>query len=74
MEATGNIGTVLPFMDNFPVVDERVVAALVKVFPDRCPDIQTPEKQVWFDAGRADVIRFLAAKLQEQEQNQRGGL
>ena len=60
-------------MDYFPPIDERLVAALAAKFPDRSPDLQMSEKQVWFDAGRADVVRWLALRLEEQnEQNLEG--
>lgn len=61
-------------MESFPPIDERLVIALGKHFPDQCPNIQMAEKQVWFDAGRADVVRWLALKLEEQNQQNRGGL
>lgn len=60
-------------MDYFPPIDERLVAALAAKFPDKSPDLQMSEKQVWFDAGRADVVRWLALRLEEQnEQNLEG--
>lgn len=60
-------------MDYFPPIDERLVAALAAKFPDRSPDLQMSEKQVWFNAGRADVVRWLALRLEEQnEQNLEG--
>jgi hypothetical protein len=60
-------------MDYFPPIDERLVAALAAKFPDKSPDLQMSEKQVWFNAGRADVVRWLALRLEEQnEQNLEG--
>ena len=53
-------------MEYFPPIDERLIAALGAKFPDQAPDIQMSEKEVWFNAGRADVVRWLALKLEEQ--------
>lgn len=55
-------------MEYFPPIDERLVSALAAKFPDKCPDLRTPEREVWMDAGRADVVRWLALKLEEQNQ------
>lgn len=39
---------------------------LAQQFPDRAPDLQWTEKEVWFRSGQASVVRFLIARLQEQ--------
>ena len=61
-------------MEYFPPIDERLVAALEAKFPDQAPSIQMSEKEVWFAAGRADVVRWLALKLEEQNQQNLEGL
>lgn len=61
-------------MEYFPPIDERLIAALGAKFPDKAPDIQMSEKEVWFNAGRADVVRWLALKLEEQNQQNLEGL
>lgn len=61
-------------MEYFPPIDERLIAALGAKFPDQAPDIQMSEKEVWFNAGRADVVRWLALKLEEQNQQNMEGL
>lgn len=61
-------------MDYFPPIDERLIAALGTKFPDQSPDLSMSEKEVWFAAGRADVVRWLALKLEEQQQQNLEGL
>jgi hypothetical protein len=61
-------------MEYFPPIDERLVAALGSKFPDQSPSLQMSEKEVWFAAGRADVVRWLALKLEEQNQQNLEGL
>ena len=61
-------------MDYFPPIDERLVAALGAKFPDQSPTLEMTEKEVWFAAGHAHVIRWLALKLEEQNQQNLGGL
>lgn len=52
----------------FPPIDERLVAALAAQFPDQAADIDWNEKEVWFKAGQVSVVRWLAAKLEEQQE------
>ena len=52
--------------DYFPPIDEQLVAALAAKFPSQSPALDTPERQVWFDAGCAHVVEWLALKLEEQ--------
>ena len=61
-------------MDYFPPIDERLVAALGARFPDPSTTLEMSEKEVWFAAGNAHVIKWLALRLEEQEQQNLGGL
>ena len=61
-------------MDYFPPIDERLVAALGAKFPDQSPTLEMTEKEVWFAAGNAHVIKWLALKLEEQNQQNLEGL
>ena len=60
--------------DYFPPIDERLVAALATKFKNQAPALDTPERQVWFDAGCAHVVEWLALKLEEQNQMNLEGL
>jgi hypothetical protein len=51
-----------------PRLSEQLVAALAAQFPDQAPDLDWNEKQVWFKAGQVSVVRWLASKLEEQEE------
>jgi hypothetical protein len=53
----------------FPTIDERLVAALATEFPDQAPDLSWNEREIWYKAGQVSVIRWLAAKLEDQQQN-----
>lgn len=50
----------------FPRVSSELVEALELMFPDRCPDIKTPEREIWMAAGRAEVVRFLKQQSLER--------
>ena len=50
-------------------VDEALVNYLEEVFPDRCPDFDTTEREVCFKAGQVSVVRMLRHHLERQQQN-----
>lgn len=50
-----------------PPIDERLVAAMAAEFPDRSPDVDWTDKEIMFRAGQVAVVRWLAAKLEEQQ-------
>jgi hypothetical protein len=52
-----------------PNLSEALVTALAVQFPDQAADLSWPEKEVWFKAGQASVVRWLTARLQEQNEN-----
>ena len=54
-------------MAYFPNVDERLIVHLQQQFPDKCPDLDLSEKEVWFKAGQASVARWLQRRYEEQQ-------
>jgi len=54
--------------DYFPPIDERLVAALGAKFPDQSPSLDASDREVWFHAGSAHVVKWLALKLEEQNE------
>lgn len=50
----------------FPRVPSDLVEALEVLYPDRCPDIKTSEREVWAALGRAEVVRFLKQQSLER--------
>jgi hypothetical protein len=49
-----------------PPIPERLVAVLAEQFPDQAADLEWNDREVWFRAGQASVVRWLHAKLEEQ--------
>jgi len=52
-----------------PNLSEALVTALAVQFPDQAADLSWPEREVWFKSGQASVVRWLAARLVEQNEN-----
>ncbi len=49
-----------------PPISAALVEYVERVFPNRCPDLNMDDRQVWFAAGQADVAR----KLRYEHNNQ----
>jgi hypothetical protein len=60
-------GRYAPVVVPAPLISEYLVAVLAAKFPDKAPDMNLSEKEVWFRAGQVSVVRWLASKLEEQE-------
>ena len=58
-----------PFpMDNLPVYSSDLVKKLDQMYPSKCPDLTTPDREIWFKAGQRAVVDFLLTRLKlEQE-------
>ena len=54
-------------------VDRSAMAALDRLFPERCPDQGDSLEKIMFKAGARSVVRFIL-HLQEQEQVKTGSM
>lgn len=51
------------------IIDENLIKFLEEIYPDRCPDIDLPDREVWFRAGAVSVVRMLKHHHNRQQQN-----
>ena len=56
-------------MSYFPTIDKKLLAVLAEKFPDKSPSLDLSDKEVWFRAGQASVVSYLAAQQETQEQD-----
>ena len=54
-----------------PPIDERLVAALAAEFPDIAPSIDWSEREIMWRAGQVSVVKWLASKLADQQEDLR---
>lgn len=50
-----------------PALSEDLITALEYYFPDRAPDLHTPDNAIWYNAGAASVVRWLRQQYAEQQ-------
>ena len=51
-----------------PRISEEVIKYLDELFPDKCPNLEETEKQVWFKAGQRSVVNHLIKEQKVQEE------
>jgi len=52
--------------DQFPHVNQELLQALDKLFPERTPEINMDMKEIYFRIGQRSVVRFLHEKVKTQ--------
>tara|TARA_R100001082_G_scaffold77065_1_gene44947 strand:- start:13270 stop:13458 length:189 start_codon:yes stop_codon:yes gene_type:complete len=48
--------------ESFPVIPRELLAELENRFPERCPDLNTEDRVIWFYSGQRAIVRFLWEK------------
>ncbi len=55
-------------MDQLPVIPKELLDALDQRFPERCPEPEWSEREIWMRVGERRVLRLLR-RVYEQQQN-----
>ena len=55
-------------MDKLPPIPLELIAALDKLYPERSASLGETMDQIMFRAGQRQVVRFLLAQFEEQNQ------
>jgi hypothetical protein len=53
---------------NLPDLSRRLLERLDELYPDRCPDPNDSERDVWIKAGQRKVVNFLWDVFDEQNE------
>ena len=53
-------------MPGVPNITQDIVEYLEGICPDRSPHVDTPDRVIWFNAGRADLVSHLRSIFDEQ--------
>ena len=52
--------------DDFPPINEALITALERRMPERWPNVDMPDRDIWFRAGQHEVVAFLKFVLKTQ--------
>jgi hypothetical protein len=56
-------------MDEIPTIPKQLIDWLSDRIPERHPTLDKSDREVWFNAGKRNVVNFLVDKYNEQNQN-----
>ena len=56
----------------FPLVAPELLEALLRVFPDRCPDSAMSDAEIRERIGECRVVRFLQTQQERQQRAKQG--
>lgn len=53
--------------DQLPPLSTDLIALLDQIVPPRCPELTTPEREIWHYAGQRALVDMLKARLEWHE-------
>ena len=56
-------------MDQLPVIPKDLLDALEHRFPERCPEPEWSDREIWMRVGERRVIRLLRRAYEQQQEN-----
>ena len=56
-----------------PLTIPEFIEWLDNLYPERCPDINDSEREIWMKAGERRLVRSLISKLKSTEQKELKG-
>jgi hypothetical protein len=55
-------------MENLPQIPKKLIDTLEELIPERCPNLSLPDREIWFYAGKREVVRILKDHYENQNQ------
>lgn len=52
-----------------PYIEDGLLEYLQRAFPEKCPEPNETDREIWINRGAAGVVRHLARLHQEQREN-----
>ena len=56
-------------MTKFPEVPKALLEQLEYLYPDRCPQVSSSEREVWLATGAVQVVRLLRHHYEKQNES-----
>jgi hypothetical protein len=50
----------------WPPIDEMLIRRLKEIYPDKCPSIDTPDREIWRYLGQVELVRMIESVYTEQ--------
>jgi len=55
-------------MENIPAIPKKLIDILEEIIPERCPSLSMPDREIWFYAGKREVVRILKNEFDKQNE------
>lgn len=55
-------------MDPLPPIPQNLVDKLEEIIPERCPSLSMSDREIWFYAGKRELVRILKDHYESQNQ------
>lgn len=55
-------------MAQLPAISKELIEYLETICPDQAPRLDTAERNIWFNAGKVDLVRHLRSVFDEQNE------
>jgi hypothetical protein len=55
-------------MTKLPNISAELIEYLEGIAPDQAPKLKTPDREIWFNAGKADLVQHLKQVHEQQTQ------
>lgn len=56
-------------MQGIPHIPKELLEYLEGICPDQSPSLNTPDREIWFQAGKVDLIRHIRSVFEEQNRS-----
>ena len=50
----------------WPEIPHALIGKLKEIYPDKCPSIDTPDREIWRYGGQVELVRMLESVYNEQ--------
>jgi hypothetical protein len=54
--------------DDFPPIPKKLVDTLEELLPEKCPTLTMTDREIWFYAGKREVVRILKDHFNKQNE------
>ena len=52
--------------DLWPPIEEALIKKLEEIYPEKCPDLEAKDREVWHYGGARSVVRMLISVYADQ--------
>ena len=60
------LALVMAVDDPFPPIDEALINRLKELIPEKCPDLDEKDREIWYYSGQRSMVKMLESVYNEQ--------